>query len=158
MHDMPAFSKSDQRRFWEKVDKKGRNGCWNWTAASNDYGQLKIKGLNLRAHRVSYFLANGPIPEGLLVCHHCDNRYCVNPNHLFLGTQKDNIQDAIRKNRFKFTGKGEDCYVHKLSETDVINIRGRCLKGENMNALAREFAVSPPTIHKIKARTRWGHI
>lgn len=86
-------------RFWAKV--RVAPGCWEWAAAKNGkgYGRIYAWGKQQSAHRVSYALAYGPIPLGLFVLHHCDNPGCVNPNHLFLGTQKDNIHDMLRKGR-----------------------------------------------------------
>lgn len=86
-------------RFWVKVRKS--DGCWEWTAASKQggYGKIAVGRRLMLAHRVSWELANGPIPDGLLVCHTCDNPPCVRPDHLFLGTQTDNMRDAVRKNR-----------------------------------------------------------
>jgi hypothetical protein len=92
-------------RFWSKVDKSpghGPNGeCWIWTASTfdNGYGQLKVRGKNRKAHRLAYEIQAGPIPEGLSVCHHCDNRPCIRLDHLFLGTPKENEQDKIAKGR-----------------------------------------------------------
>lgn len=88
-------------RFWPKVRKGG--GCWEWTASmSHGYGQIGVGGKSGRphhAHRVAWELTNGAIPAGLFVCHHCDNKKCVRPDHLFLGTAKDNNQDRARKGR-----------------------------------------------------------
>jgi hypothetical protein len=90
-------------RFLEKIGEPDKHGCWPWTATKNNkgYGMMADKtGIKMRlAHRISWELVYGPIPEGLLVLHHCDNPGCVNPAHLFLGTQQDNMQDMARKER-----------------------------------------------------------
>lgn len=99
-------------RFWEKVDKSAANGCWEWRSSlqGNGYGafftHLIEEGRKCnRAHRFSWALVNGPIPDGLWVLHKCDNRICVNPSHLFLGTRTDNMRDCASKGRINTTGK-----------------------------------------------------
>ena len=90
-------------RFWKKVNKKAGNSCWEWTGATNrngGYGQIGVRGKIIRAHRLSWVWVNNKIPKDMHVLHKCDNRVCVNPDHLFLGTQKDNMQDCVRKGRF----------------------------------------------------------
>lgn len=99
--------KTTKQRFWSKVDRNGPahpelgTRCWVWTASTAaGYGNFCVRRpLNVGSHRFSWELSNGPIPEGLWVLHRCDNRRCVNPAHLFLGTAKDNVRDMIAKGR-----------------------------------------------------------
>ena len=92
------------QRFEEKIDKSG--DCWIWTAVLSNrrYGKFKLKGKMMSAHRASWIFANGKIPDGMCVLHHCDNPPCVNPDHLWLGTNKDNSGDMIKKGRARFGG------------------------------------------------------
>lgn len=93
---------SISERFWKKVDIKGENDCWNWMGATSyGYGQFGINYKLIRSHRISYMLSNGEIPDNFVICHSCDNKKCCNPKHLFLGTQSENILDAVNKGRWK---------------------------------------------------------
>lgn len=161
---------SDQERFWSHVDKSG--DCWVWTAGRSPfgYGQFSRDHHPVAAHRASWEFANGPIPDGLFVLHHCDNPPCVRPDHLYLGTQKDNIRDAIERNRKAY---GERCYtelrprgethgMRKLTEAQVREIRKRHQSGSrgsnSSTALAREFGVTRITIQMIARGQTWSHI
>lgn len=96
---MAYKAKPIEKRFWHKVDKTG--DCWLWLGhkSSKGYGGVQVDGLSKKAHRVAYELVNGPIPEGLYACHTCDNPSCVNPAHIFLGTQHENMADMVAKGR-----------------------------------------------------------
>lgn len=139
-------------KFWQCVDKNAANGCWNWTNKKfrNGYGCFTIQGRYLLAHRCSFELEHGYLPEpGLVLCHTCDNRLCVNPAHLFVGTPSDNIQDMLRKGRGNFA-KGEKAGNAKLSDDDVIIIRRLYQSGQMTQAdIAQQFDVSAKQISVI---------
>ena len=144
-----------EERFWSKVDKS--SDCWTWTAAKlkKGYGQFKAKSYTLvTAHRLSYEMAYGPIPDGLLVCHKCDNPSCVNPDHLFLGTAQDNSHDMVSKGRSKnggaFVGSANGNAV--LRAEDVKEIRALSL---SYRELASRFGVSKTQIARIKTGLAW---
>lgn len=99
---MPYPSRPFEVRFWEKVNKTAPNGCWVWTGQTHGFGYGYVRGPDLkkaRAHRLSYEMAKGAIPDGFVVRHMCDNPSCVNPAHLEVGTMADNIQDRDRRGR-----------------------------------------------------------
>lgn len=101
------------KRFFDKINKT--DNCWIWTAGlrgKSGYGTFKLKGKVIDAHRLSYKLHKGEIPDGMFVCHTCDNRKCVNPEHLFLGTAKDNHQDAVNKGKVIFGWNTEKLKKH----------------------------------------------
>ena len=106
---MSSATPQDITRFWGKVKKGPIEKCWEWQASVNGkgYGQLSMQGATIKAHRLAYTLARGPIPSNMCVCHHCDNPPCCNPSHLFIGTHADNKLDAILKGRAKRAQPGE---------------------------------------------------
>jgi len=99
-------------RFWAKVSVKGDNECWEWMAGKDKdgYGRFRYGRQKARSNKVAWIIANGPIPEGLWVLHHCDNPSCVNPKHLYLGTNKENCRDRAERGR-GFYKKGENAYT-----------------------------------------------
>lgn len=146
-------------RFWQYV-RKG-DGCWEWTGArSSGYGTFGLtRDIMVGAHRFSYEFANGPIPSGLQVCHTCDNKPCVRPDHLFLGTAADNAADMDAKGRRKPAGAVGSSNSHvKLTEDQVREIRLRRAAGEQAKSLAAEFGVSDTLVSYIARRTVWRHV
>lgn len=147
-------------RFRKKFEQRGPDECWNWGASfvGGGYGQY---GPGSYAHRFSYRLYKGPIPNGLFVLHTCDNRRCVNPSHLFVGTNYDNVQDMVSKGR-QSGAKGERSGKAKLTEKQVREIRQRYKRWRanrsNVIQLASEFGMSVPQIQAIVARKQWKHI
>ena len=137
-------------RFFEKVAKS--EACWEWTAAkdSSGYGCISIGGRLDGAHRVSWRIAFGEIPNGLLVLHKCDNRSCVNPDHLFLGTVKDNVQDMVAKGR-NVAGEGR----RKLTATQVVDVFRLRAKGWLQREIAQEMRVSQKQISRILRGENW---
>lgn len=166
-------TRSAEERFWSKVQKCEGDGCWVWTAAifNTGYGSFhSVPGQSsVTAHRFSFELANGPITDGRFVCHHCDNRPCVRPDHLFLGTQKENIADASSKGRL-LTGdrhpwrrraglvrRGEAVPSHKLTAADVHEIRALA-EIHSAISIANRFGVSDSAIRDIITGRTWQHI
>lgn len=136
------------------------SGCWIWMKSVNHkgYGQFKLSdGKTTLAHRASWIAHKGEIPTGLLVCHKCDNRACINPNHLFLGTDKDNSDDKIRKGR-EARLSGESNPRAKIVEDQVKAIIGEISRGRTLQSLADEYGVHRNTIHHIKTGRNWRHL
>ena len=147
-------------RFWSKVDRRGAEDCWPWTAARNEHGYGVMRpegqrsGPTIKAHRVSLMLAGVEI-DGLLIRHSCDNPPCVNPAHLSVGTPADNAADMVNRGR---QARGSRKSVSKVTEQQVVEIRARAAAGELHRILAAEYGVSRPTISRIVNRRGWTHV
>jgi len=148
------WTKTLQERFEDKFIKT--DGCWNWTAYKDKrgYGAFLLAGHPKLAHRVSYQLYVGEIPDGLCVCHRCDNPACVRPDHLFLGTVADNMRDRTVKGRGG-DHAGERNGRAKLTIEQVIEIRARYSNGARRIDLAKEFGVTPTNISFISRGRHW---
>lgn len=141
---------TSEERFWSKVDKT--TSCWEWIGCKvRGYGQFGFEGKVQYAHRVSWKLLNGD-PLDLKVLHKCDNPSCVNPNHLFLGTQKENIDDMLSKNR---QVKGEQKPDVKLTKKQVLEIRHSKLSQRKLSKL---YNVCPSHVWHIKNHKKWKHV
>lgn len=153
--------RSTEERFWSHVDKSG--DCWLWTASlgPTGYGQFAIKPRMVRSHRYAWEITNGPISPGMLVCHSCDNRRCVNPTHLFLGTHTENMQDCVGKGRFRFlaTRSGESHHASILTIDIVREMRRLAFcDGVRRSEIARRFGVGRTVAsNAINGRT-WRHV
>jgi len=185
---IPPLTSKDKSRFWAKVDKSGPNGCWLWTAAKDKdgYGRFQLQGRPVYAQRVAYQLCVGPIGQGLLALHRCDNPPCVNPAHLFLGSVRDNAEDASTKGRAatgersgshthpecrayglrnarythpENTARGERSGASVLTEAQVVEIRSLYAAGKHSySQLSSMFGPNKGHIGKIIRRELWTHV
>lgn len=147
--------KDELERFMKYVMPEPNTGCWFWIGAyikTTNYGTFRFRNKMNRANRVSYTLFNGEITNGLFVLHKCDNRLCVNPDHLFLGTNKDNMIDMVSKGR---QSRGEKNGMSKLTKEQVHKIRS--IEGTNVS-IAKIYGVTDVLISQIKKRQIWKHI
>lgn len=149
-----ARSGTDEEKFWPRV-QKGPD-CWHWIGSLSPLGYGVLVGRERRhrsAHRLSWEIHYGPIPDGLMVCHHCDNRGCVRPDHLFLGTARDNVQDMLAKGRngrgWHPVRRGEAHQAARLSDAEIGAIRDAIARGLPHRAIAREFGVSHTYVGKL---------
>lgn len=145
-------------RFWTKVAKSDDpNACWLWTGGTDGWGYGMLTGVKGRVTRLSWKLHRGAIPDGLQVCHNCptgDNPLCVNPNHLWLGTFKENMQDKLTKGR---QARGERAGGARLTSAGVAQIKAAIEAGERTLVLAQRFGVHEQTIWKVWSGETWRH-
>lgn len=166
-HGDPHYSYFSQeeviKRFWLHVDKTPGFGpwgnCWRFTGKLNEdgYGQHSAGGprWEIMAHRFSFWCSHGDIPAGLMVLHNCDMPACVNPSHLRLGTQVDNMKDRYSRGR---SIKGEGNSMAKLTDRAVREIRRRAAIGEMSSVMARDYGVTLPVISRVRSGKGWTHV
>lgn len=135
-------------RMAAKTRRAGADECWPWIGGVDHfgYGRIYDHGTSYQVHRVVYELEHGPIPDGLLVLHRCDNPPCVNPAHLFLGTNQDNVNDMLQKGRER---RGETHHNAKISTQQVLELRQQFAAGRSAASLARAFGVDPSNVRLI---------
>ena len=158
-------------RFWSKVDQSdGPDSCWLWVAgcSPDGYGAFGISNKGggatpwrrVRAHRFAWTLLNGPIPDGLCICHNCDTPRCVNPSHLFIGTHADNVADKVAKGRARGgSPPGEANPRAKLSSADVLEMRDLYEAGSmSQAAIGSIYGVCQAHVSDVVRRQIWTHI
>lgn len=147
-------------RFWERVDIRGPDDCWEFQGYKNKggYGTISDAGKTKKAHRVAWELAHGrKIHEGFHILHHCDNRVCCNARHLWIGTNHQNVRDMERKGRSNHPS-GSMNSNSKVSEDQIREIRRRVEAGETHVSVARDFPIGRTSVSKIIARESWAHL
>lgn len=184
-----AFGSTDRmdEKFWAKVARRGSGECWEWQGARDEhgYGHVHRRPRYISAHRLSWELTTGSIPDGLFVCHRCDNPRCVNPQHLFLGSHAENVADMVAKGRSargdrngmrrhpdrrprgvahglhihpESIQRGSDHHHAKLNEEDVRAIRARVAGGEPQRSVARDYGVVETVVSRVVHRKSWRHV
>lgn len=164
------------QHFFKYAPIDGSDRCWEWRGEKTHHGygycRLRRKGrsdVGGMAHRISYILIYGPIPDGLHVCHKCDNPLCIRADHLFLGTDKDNSDDKVRKQRHSFgpkhsaimkekSPKGQDVWLAKLRNEDIPKILELRREGHTYKQIGQQFGVDNTCIYKICKGKRWAHL
>lgn len=149
---LTKLNKTPEGRFLDNVVKTDL--CWQWTGSfvSPGYGRIMVDGKTIKAHRYSYLLYNGDIPDGMVVRHICHNKACVNPEHLLIGTPKDNTQDSVRDGRMSH---GEDHYKAKLTAIDVQTI---LQDSRSARTIAKDYGINKSTVLRIKRGEIWKSI
>lgn len=147
--------RSEKEAFCSRFSKS-ENGCWEWLGVLNKYGYgvFTKSGKRETASRASYRIFKGEIPDGKIICHTCDNRKCVNPDHLYAGTWQSNMDDRKKRGRQKYP-IGSQCGAAKLKEEDVLNILNEV---GNYREIGERYGVSWNTIRSIKLGISWKHV
>ncbi len=147
-----------ERRLWDKIDKRGPNDCWNWMAKATHpfgYGRITaVTGIQVKAHQAVFALTFGHIPDGMVICHSCDNPKCCNPSHLFIGTQAVNHEDMMNKNRGSAppTFFGESHHNTKFDEkTAVLISKDR----RPAWVIAKQYSISTKTVYRLRRGETW---
>ena len=152
VYELPTFAE----RFNARVDKRSPDECWPWLGTRDDKGYGRIgAGTHSKyrlAHRVAYEMTYGTIPDGAHVCHHCDHPWCVNPRHMFLGSNDDNIADKVRKGRARGAKRGAEHHNAKLTAEQVRAIRH---DQRTQVAIAADYGIGQHTVSAIKRRKTW---
>lgn len=159
-HDALAWNHNHSPRFWAKVEYDTNGGCWLYSGAqeSRGYGAFNPTGKHqMKAHRYAWAVTRGDIPPGMLVCHKCDVRACVNPAHLFLGTSADNNRDMIAKGRGR-TPRGSECSRALINEGDVLEIRRLRAAGVSARDLAARYRLDRTYVDRIVRGGAWKHV
>lgn len=155
---MPKTNLTEEERYWAKVDRRGPEECWEWTAYRNKlgYGCFGVDGSSVLAHRYGFELANGPFDPELCVLHRCDNPPCQNPAHFFLGDRVANNADRHQKGR---SAKGERMGAHVVLTEDAVRAMNRLYRsGVSIPDIAREFGVKKGTVASVAYGLSWGHL
>jgi hypothetical protein len=185
--ELPAFTEEHKRRYWAKVNKTDPSGCWMWSGlkSKEGYGRFYFERRRFFAHRISWFWHFGAIPDEVLICHTCDQPSCVRPDHLWVGNDTANIADRHRKGRTasgdrhgsrihpervprgerngsvtcpESRPRGEGCYLSKLIDNDIREIRRLSASGLSYPSIAVRYNVTPENIGAIVRRRTWRHV
>jgi hypothetical protein len=150
------IKKINEQFFADRSVKNQETECLEWTLHLNQggYGTMKHKQKFYMAHRAMWEFTNGPIPHGMVICHKCDNRKCINPDHLFIGTTQDNVDDKMSKGRF-VKCPGEQCGTAKLTETQIAAIR---MDTRAQHRIAKDYGISQSNVCIIKQGDTWKHL
>lgn len=162
------MNERELERFWEKVDRSGGpDACWPWLGGANrGYGHFWLRGKTRKAHRIAYEITNGPMPDGMDACHHCDNPPCCNARHLFAASGRDNTADKVRKRRHavgertrpETRARGERQHLARLTDEVVEEIRALANRGDSWTEIGRRYGVHRTTAQRAVTGTTWAHV